>query len=69
MNCKYCKLSEDKILKPCLKCEKCNQLVHILCLKRKSTPGGIIGDVFFDFTCTECNNGGEEIFNRSKMPW
>ncbi|XP_044726737.1 cysteine-rich protein 2-binding protein [Chrysoperla carnea] len=51
------------------KCEKCNQLVHILCLKRKSTPGGIIGDVFFDFTCTECNNGGEEIFNRSKMPW
>ncbi|XP_070133199.1 cysteine-rich protein 2-binding protein isoform X2 [Drosophila bipectinata] len=51
-SCRYCELGiEDDNY---LDCIKCRRSVHIKCLPHASTPGDLLGDVFFDFTCVRC---------------
>lgn len=73
--CSYCQSAiEDDSYLECLKCE---QSVHIKCLPHASTPGDLLGDVFFDFTCIKCvrlesATGSEppkERFVRQRIPW
>lgn len=73
--CSYCHSAiEDDNYLECLKCE---QSVHIKCLPHASTPGDLLGDVFFDFTCIICvrqesATGSEppkERFVRQRIPW
>ncbi|XP_026844401.1 cysteine-rich protein 2-binding protein [Drosophila persimilis] len=78
-NCKYCQLRIDD--DNYLQCEHCDELVHIKCL-HTSTPGDLLGDIFFDFTCATCaeeqlkqkgapytHNDVKEQCVRQKMPW
>ncbi|CAG9764755.1 unnamed protein product [Ceutorhynchus assimilis] len=68
-SCKYC---QQNIL-PCtdegLTCSLCQQSVHSRCLKRGTVPGGIAGDLFYIYTCSECSDTGLEIFVRDKLSW
>lgn len=52
-----------------LLCSVCNEYVHINCLKKPGTPGDLLGDVFFEFTCIKCSRCGKEVFIRQKLPW
>ncbi|KAF5281851.1 hypothetical protein FQR65_LT14495 [Abscondita terminalis] len=65
--CKYC----DTLIQDwdSLPCHACKGRVHLNCLKRGAVPGGLVGDVFFQFTCYECSLSGGEHFVRDKMPW
>ncbi|EDW11540.2 uncharacterized protein Dmoj_GI17195 [Drosophila mojavensis] len=73
--CSYCQaaIEDDNYLD----CQKCEQSVHIKCLPHASTPGDLLGDVFFDFTCIKCvrnePDAGEvvpkERFVRQRIPW
>lgn len=38
------------------------------CLK-SGAPSSMVGDVFFNFTCTDCAEDGQEDVNRMKMQW
>ncbi|CAG4950647.1 unnamed protein product [Parnassius apollo] len=67
--CKYCIKPENKQDKPGLTCINCNRFIHLTCLKRPGTPGDFSCDVFFEFTCSECSDNGEEVFDRKKFPW
>ncbi|XP_017067894.2 LOW QUALITY PROTEIN: cysteine-rich protein 2-binding protein [Drosophila eugracilis] len=50
--CRYCeKAVEDDNY---LECQQCRRMVHIKCLPHASTPGDLLGDVFFDFSCVRC---------------
>ncbi|XP_030567892.1 cysteine-rich protein 2-binding protein [Drosophila novamexicana] len=74
--CDYCQaaIEDDNYLD----CQKCEQSVHIKCLPHASTPGDLLGDVFFDFTCIKCvrlepTGAGEDVpkerFVRQRIPW
>ncbi|XP_017016547.1 cysteine-rich protein 2-binding protein [Drosophila kikkawai] len=80
MDCSKCEspVEEDNYLE----CMECHRLVHIKCLPHASTPGDLLGDVFFDFTCVKCVEeqlqGGpvppsasviKERFIRQRIPW
>ncbi|XP_030383889.1 cysteine-rich protein 2-binding protein [Scaptodrosophila lebanonensis] len=82
INCSYCeaRIDDDNYLE----CQECNQCVQIKCLQRSSTPGDLLGDVFFDFTCIKCVRAAvektgttstaasqpqSEILLRQRMPW
>lgn len=67
--CKYCALHVEDITAEGLQCKHCYKYVHINCLKRKCVPGGLLGDIFFTFTCTDCSPDSVEVFEREKMTW
>lgn len=67
--CKYCDKLLIDIEEEGLKCMKCAFPIHIKCLQRGSVPGGLHGDVFYEFTCKECSETNLETFSRDKMPW
>lgn len=66
--CKYCGMDVVDITAEGLQCKRCCKYVHINCLRRKCVPGGLLGDIFFTFTCMECSPEGE-VFEREKMTW
>nr|XP_022913909.1 cysteine-rich protein 2-binding protein [Onthophagus taurus] len=66
--CKYCK-EELTLYQECLTCINCNEGTHTKCSKKGSVPGGLSGDVFFKYTCSECSSTSTEVFVRDKMPW
>lgn len=43
-------------------------LLFVDCLK-SGAPSSMVGDVFFNFTCTDCAEDGQEDVNRMKMQW
>nr|XP_016945249.1 cysteine-rich protein 2-binding protein [Drosophila suzukii] len=50
--CRYCEMAvEDDNY---LECQECRRMVHIKCLPHASTPGDLLGDIFFEFTCVKC---------------
>ncbi|XP_075152871.1 ada2a-containing complex component 2 [Haematobia irritans] len=78
LQCTYCSLSiHDESY---LHCIECGGDVHKSCLSR-CTPGDLLGDVFFDFTCVKCiqydgpSTSNEalssvvEKFVRQRIPW
>ncbi|KAH8249109.1 hypothetical protein KR032_005884 [Drosophila birchii] len=80
MDCCYCEsiVEDDNYLE----CLECHRQVHIKCLPHASTPGDLLGDVFFEFTCVKCVEeqlqGGpvppspsviKERFGRQRIPW
>lgn len=52
LQCSYCAL--DITDERYLHCGNCGGDVHVKCLRHASTPGDLLGDVFFDFTCAKC---------------
>ncbi|XP_017052930.2 cysteine-rich protein 2-binding protein [Drosophila ficusphila] len=78
--CRYCELAvEDDNY---LECQQCRRMVHIKCLPHASTPGDLLGDVFFEFTCVKCVVDKmqesevptslkpiKEVFVRQRIPW
>lgn len=67
--CKYCSQSVSDITAEGLQCTSCFKYVHINCLRRKCVPGGILGDIFFTFTCADCTGSNTETFEREKITW
>ncbi|XP_058799687.1 cysteine-rich protein 2-binding protein [Phymastichus coffea] len=68
--CKVCSNKADEYHNPALRCQgKCQQIIHIKCLKRGTLPTTLLGDVFFDLHCTECSDSHEEVLVRQKMSW
>ncbi|KAK4878550.1 hypothetical protein RN001_011056 [Aquatica leii] len=67
--CKYCDCLVDDVDLDSLQCHECKMYVHVKCLKRGAVPGGLVADVFFQFTCCHCSPRGNEQFIRDKMPW
>jgi hypothetical protein len=69
VNCGYCNSPfEDSDYN--YECTKCKKLIHFKCLRRKITPGGLIGDVFFIFTCYKCSENRIEQFKRqNNISW
>lgn len=67
--CKYCNEKLELCTDEGLDCIECQQLVHVKCLKRGSVPSGLCGDVFYQFTCSECSITQNEIFTRTKISW
>ncbi|KAH8282831.1 hypothetical protein KR054_010086 [Drosophila jambulina] len=80
MDCRYCDsvVEDDNYLE----CLECHRQVHIKCLPHASTPGDLLGDVFFEFTCVKCveeqlRQGPvppsasviKERFGRQRIPW
>lgn len=43
-------------------------ILFVDCLK-SGAPSSMVGDVFFNFTCTDCAEDGQEDVNRMKMQW
>lgn len=80
LQCSYCSLNIND--GDYLHCGECGGDVHVKCLRR-SRPGDLMGDVFFDFTCAKCMqlhyegpstsseviNGTHEKYVRQRMPW
>lgn len=71
LECGYCLecvlINDDDVLM----CDQCQKNIHLKCLKHK-TPGDLQGDVFFNFTCSNCADDKEsntEIFVRNKLLW
>ena len=48
-------------------CIECKRTVHLSCVS-SPPPGGLVGDVFFEFTCKICGQGVEE-YTRQRLPW
>ncbi|KAK5638484.1 hypothetical protein RI129_012779 [Pyrocoelia pectoralis] len=69
LTCKYCKDLISTNEPDVLQCHECKEHTHIKCLKRGAVPGGLIGDVFFQYTCCTCSPSQSEQFVREKMPW
>ncbi|XP_030750322.1 cysteine-rich protein 2-binding protein isoform X1 [Sitophilus oryzae] len=67
--CKYCHENLKSCLDEGIECIVCNSNVHAGCLKRGSVPGGLHGDLFYNFTCQECSDIGSEKFVRQKLSW
>lgn len=67
--CKYCNVITENAFDDSLQCSSCEQFVHTKCLRRGAVPGGLMGDVFFQFTCQECSDSDLEVFIRDRMPW
>ena len=51
-----------------LKCSECQKLFHLTCLK-KGRPSNFKADIFFEFTCVNCSDTGEEKCKRKLMNW
>lgn len=51
-----------------LKCSECQKLFHLTCLK-KGRPNNFKGDIFFEFTCVNCSDTGEEKCKRKLTNW
>lgn len=66
-DCNYCNgiIENDDYLN----CNICKLFVHIKCLNNTGTPGDILGDVFFEFVCSNCSPDGNESFDRIALPW
>ncbi|XP_017015624.2 cysteine-rich protein 2-binding protein [Drosophila takahashii] len=78
--CRYCEMAvEDDNY---LECQQCRRMVHIKCLPHASTPGDLLGDIFFEFTCVKCvldkAQGSavptslepiKEVILRQRIPW
>ncbi|XP_019869949.1 cysteine-rich protein 2-binding protein isoform X2 [Aethina tumida] len=67
--CKYCHKPLELCRDEGLMCSVCNKHIHVKCLKRGSTPGGLYGDLFFSLICQECSSNNTETFCRNKMSW
>ena len=65
--CIYCDKADDN--ESVLTCEDCGVKIHIRCLRSGGVPGGLLGDIFFKFTCQMCSTYEREEFIRDKMPW
>lgn len=65
--CNYCTEVIDN--DDYLNCNICKLYIHINCLNNSTTPGDILGDVFFDFVCAHCSPDGSETFERIALPW
>ncbi|KAL0278958.1 UNVERIFIED_CONTAM: hypothetical protein PYX00_000622 [Menopon gallinae] len=64
--CKNCKKNKpDEFFECC----SCGEYVHPRCLKTCTVPGGLLGDVFFVYTCEKCSINGVEHLERDKMSW
>lgn len=78
--CRYCEspVEDDNYLE----CQECRRMVHIKCLPHACTPGDLLGDVFFEFTCVKCvlDKAKEsvipsdlepikEVIVRQRIPW
>lgn len=48
---------------PCL--GECQQMTHIRCL----VPNCLLGDVFYDYFCSDCSELKKEEVVRQKLPW
>ncbi|XP_037048827.1 cysteine-rich protein 2-binding protein [Bradysia coprophila] len=64
--CNYCHKVIDN--DDYLNCNICKLYIHINCLNN-STPGDLLGDVFFEFVCSDCSPDGNESFERIALPW
>ncbi|KAJ2078962.1 hypothetical protein H4R24_004112 [Coemansia sp. RSA 988] len=63
----YCAMDYDEG-DSMLRCEGCKQLFHwdcVTCLKTKP----LLGDSFYRFKCSVCNNGGDEEYERDTLSW
>ncbi|KMY90841.1 cysteine-rich protein 2-binding protein [Drosophila simulans] len=78
--CRYCELPVDD--DNYLECQECRRMVHIKCLPHACTPGDLLGDIFFEFTCVKCvldkakESAGptdiepiKEVIVRQRIPW
>ncbi|GLH16683.1 Cysteine-rich protein 2-binding protein [Gryllus bimaculatus] len=66
--CSYCHNSGESKEDLYVVCSSCNNSVHVACLKR-SVPGGLLGDNFFNFVCESCNLEDCEQITRQKLSW
>ncbi|OWF51734.1 cysteine-rich protein 2-binding protein-like [Mizuhopecten yessoensis] len=64
----YCGEKDIEADTPNLVCARCRGNFHLECLKSGS-PSSLVGDVFFDFTCSKCGERHEEVVERMKMQW
>ncbi|XP_067121489.1 cysteine-rich protein 2-binding protein isoform X1 [Centruroides vittatus] len=51
-----------------LDCQKCRKLFHLGCLI-SGRPSNIMGDTYFNFTCSLCSPTGNEVVERSRLLW
>lgn len=51
-----------------LDCQKCRKLFHLGCLI-SGRPSNIMGDTYFNFTCSLCSSTGNEVVERSRLLW
>lgn len=52
-----------------LECSHCGEHIHLKCLKGCEIPSGLLGDVFFVYTCGDCNVNGIDYLERDKIAW
>lgn len=65
--CTKCQeLVDDPIDDPAIPCSgHCQQISHIRCL----VSNCLLGDVFYEYFCSECSETEEEMVVRQKLPW
>lgn len=63
-DCSYCL---EEITGDSLHCLDCCKDVHVSCLKKLPEDGILLGDIFYDFKCVQCQSR-EEIARR-KLRW
>lgn len=64
---KFCYCNDTINEKEHFTCIECERTVHLSCVS-SPPPGGLVGDVFFEFTCKNCGQGVEE-YTRQRIPW
>ncbi|XP_012273471.1 cysteine-rich protein 2-binding protein [Orussus abietinus] len=68
--CARCGKICDAYENPALTCAgDCGRKIHVTCLSRGGVPGSLVGDVFFELHCVNCNSFREETLVRKKIPW
>lgn len=65
--CLYCNGTSQDAPEDLLRCDLCRRSAHILCLKSGVPEGCLLGDNFFNFTCSVCHVSGQDITVRARL--
>ncbi|XP_068230551.1 cysteine-rich protein 2-binding protein [Palaemon carinicauda] len=65
--CLYCKSWAESGPEDMLRCEFCRNTVHITCVKSGIPIGRLLGDNFFNFTCSGCQPSGQDNTVRAQL--
>ncbi|XP_037788266.1 cysteine-rich protein 2-binding protein-like isoform X1 [Penaeus monodon] len=65
--CLYCNGSSAEAPEELLRCELCRRSTHISCLRSSQPEGRLLGDNFFEYTCSQCHQSTQDSCIRAKL--
>ncbi|KAG7176610.1 uncharacterized protein LOC121873219 isoform X1 [Homarus americanus] len=65
--CLYCNATSQDAPEELLRCDLCRRSAHVLCLRSGTPDGVLLGDNFFNFTCSMCHQSGQDTTVRARL--